>query len=79
MFHFMFYLGTDVYFAQVLECFELQPDDDVFIELIPIFPKVDNLKSYVIPMFSLWNLRDNFLNDGLFLFYAVSCVTDSWV
>ena len=53
MFHFMFYLGTDVYFAQVLECFELQPDDDVFIELIPIFPKVDNLKSYVIPMFSL--------------------------
>jgi len=45
MFHFMFYLATDVYFSQVLECFELQPDDDVFIELIPIFPKVDNIKS----------------------------------
>lgn len=30
---------------QVLECFELQPDDDVFIELIPIFPKVDKNRS----------------------------------
>jgi THO complex subunit 2 len=25
---------------QVLECFELQPDSNVFLELIPIFPKV---------------------------------------
>lgn len=25
---------------QVLECFELQPNNSVFLELIPIFPKV---------------------------------------
>jgi THO complex subunit 2 len=25
---------------QVLECFELQPDSNIFLELIPIFPKV---------------------------------------
>jgi hypothetical protein len=30
----------------VLECFELQPDNDVFIELIPIFPKVDKNRSF---------------------------------
>lgn len=28
---------------QVLECFELQPDNSVFLELIPIFPKVDSI------------------------------------
>lgn len=32
-------------FDQVLECFELQPDNDVFLELIPIFPKVDKNRS----------------------------------
>jgi len=30
---------------QVLECFELQPDNDVFIELIPIFPKVVKIEA----------------------------------
>ena len=29
-----------LFFNQVLECFELQPDNNVFLELIPIFPKV---------------------------------------
>ncbi|RZC14072.1 THO complex subunit 2 isoform B [Glycine soja] len=34
-----FDLDPNRVFDIVLECFELQPDDDVFIELIPIFPK----------------------------------------
>ena len=29
---------------QVLECFELQPENSVFVELIPIFPKVKLLR-----------------------------------
>ena len=33
-------------FYQVLECFELQPENSVFVELIPIFPKVETLRSY---------------------------------
>ncbi|KAK7320119.1 hypothetical protein RJT34_04853 [Clitoria ternatea] len=34
-----FDLDPNRVFDIVLECFELQPDNDVFIELIPIFPK----------------------------------------
>ena len=48
--HFMFYLAT--VFDQVLECFELQPDNNVFLELIPIFPKViSRLLLFQFPIF----------------------------
>lgn len=30
---------------QVLECFELQPDNKIFLDLIPIFPKVWSCRS----------------------------------
>ncbi|XP_020967084.1 uncharacterized protein LOC107618983 isoform X1 [Arachis ipaensis] len=32
-------IPKDLLMAEVLECFELQPDNSVFLELIPIFPK----------------------------------------
>ncbi|XP_025679916.1 uncharacterized protein [Arachis hypogaea] len=37
-------IPKDLLMAEVLECFELQPDNSVFLELIPIFPKILGFK-----------------------------------
>lgn len=34
--------------CQVLECYELQPNNKVFLELIPIFPKVYLSTSFIL-------------------------------
>lgn len=68
-------------FYQVLECFELQPENSVFVELIPIFPKVETLRSYdkltlIILLLLIYELLKFLM---MLWFSAVSCFTNPWV
>lgn len=52
--------------CQVLECYELQPNNKVFLELIPIFPKVYLSTSFILLVLlgSFWIYRNPwFAND----------------
>ena len=64
-------------FGQVLECFELQPDNKIFLELIPIFPKVRMCRRLTGLQVIVYQLN-SFILLILMSFFAVSCFTDSW-